>query len=123
MSAEQVSGLIPFVHVRDPEASIGFYEKLGFRVRDVHPSKERIDWVALEAGTAQLMLARASAPIVPRQQAVLFYLYSEDLPALRRRLVEAGLAVGEIVDGSPGPNQEMSLTDPDGYCLMVAQLD
>jgi hypothetical protein len=32
-----------------------------------------------------------------------------------------GVAVGEIVDGSPGPAQEMGLADPDGYCLMIAQ--
>lgn len=122
MSADRVSDLIPFVHVEDPERSIGFYERLGFRVTDTHHAGD-LDWVALESGLAKLMLARASAPIAREQETVLFYLYSDDLAGLRERLLGAGLQVGEIVDGSPGPRQEMSLADPDGYCLMVAQLD
>jgi ketosteroid isomerase-like protein len=121
--ADRVSDLIPFVHVKDPERSIGFYERLGFRVTDTHYHADALDWVALESGQAKLMLARASAPIEREQQAVLFYLYSDDLAGLRERLLDAGLTVGEIVDGSPGPRQEMSLADPDGHCLMVAQVE
>jgi len=30
--------------------------------------------------------------------------------------------VGEE-DGSPGPREEMRVTDPDGYVLMIAQID
>jgi hypothetical protein len=123
MSADRVSDLIPFVHVKDPERSIGFYERLGFRVTDTHHHAGELDWVALESGQAKLMLARASAPIAREQEAVLFYLYSDDLAGLRKRLLGADLRVGEIVDGSPGPLHEMSLADPDGYCLMVAQLE
>ena len=29
----------------------------------------------------------------------------------------------EITDGRPGPNAEMRLEDPDGYVLMVAQME
>jgi hypothetical protein len=56
-------------------------------------------------------------------QGVLFYLYSDDLAALREQLLADGIHVGEIVDGTPGPPQEMPLTDPNGYVLMVAQLE
>jgi hypothetical protein len=54
---------------------------------------------------------------------VLFYLYALDLVGLRDHLVARGLTPGEIVDGRPGPRREMRVTDPDGYCLMVAQVD
>jgi hypothetical protein len=67
------------------------------------------------------MLQRAGAPIDRDKQGVLFYLYSDDLAALRDHLLANGVAVGEIVDASPGPAQEMGLADPDGYCLMIAQ--
>jgi hypothetical protein len=33
-----------------------------------------------------------------------------------------GVDAGEIVDGTPGPRQEMRVDDPDGYCLMIAQI-
>lgn len=123
MPADRVTDLQPFVHVADIEKSIGFYERLGFEVRDTHVHEGRLDWVFLVAGRARLMLARATEPIDPAQQAVLFYLYSDDLRGLREHLLAEGVRVGEIVDGSPGPEREMALADPDGYCLMIAQLD
>ena len=54
---------------------------------------------------------------------MLFYLYSHDLAAPRDQLLAAGIEAGEIEDGSPGPHQEMRLIDPDGYVVMVAQME
>jgi hypothetical protein len=116
--------LSPPAHtVVTPGRSIAFYELLGFELNDTHEHDGRLDWAALESGDAQLMLARASAPIERNRQAVLFYLYAEDPAALRDHLLVNGVAVGEIVDGSPGPAREMSLADPDGWCLMVAEIE
>lgn len=121
---DQVSDLVPFVHVADVSASIAFYGQLGFQVTATHPlSAEEPDWASLEAERAQLMLARADAPIVASEQAVLFYLYSRDLFGLRERLIAADIDAGEITDGRPGPNAEMRVADPDGYVLMVAQIE
>ena len=69
------------------------------------------------------MVAQADAPIHAHDQAVLFYLYARDLAALRDYVVAHGVIAGEIVDGTPGPRQEMRVTDPDGYCLMIAQIE
>ena len=96
----------------------------GFHVTATHPAvAPDPDWASLEADEAQLMLARADASVVARDQAVLFYLFSRDLFGLRDRLVAAGIDAGEITDGRPGPNTEMRLEDPDGYVLMVAQIE
>jgi Glyoxalase/Bleomycin resistance protein/Dioxygenase superfamily len=119
----RVRELIPFVHVADVNRSVVFYELLGFTVTDAYRRRDgELDWAALESASARLMLARADAPIEADRQAVLFYLYSEDLAELRQQLLAAGIAAGEIVDGTPGPKQEMGIADPDGYCLMVAQI-
>lgn len=115
--------LIPFVHVADVARSIAFYELLGFELKDTYEHDGRLDWAALESGDAQLMLARASAPIERDRQAVLFYLYADDLAPLRDRLLVNGIPVRAIVDGSPGPAREMGLADPDGWCLMVAEIE
>jgi hypothetical protein len=47
---------------------------------------------------------------------------STDNEVLIREAFEAFLA-GDMGDGRPGPNAEMHLTDPDGYVLMVAQIN
>ena len=121
---DQVSDLVPFVHVADVSASIGFYTQLGFHVTATHPAgAPEPDWASLRADQAQLMLARADEPVVARAQAVMFYLFARDLFGLRERLMAAGVEAGEIMDGRPGPNAEMRLEDPDGYVLIVAQVE
>lgn len=118
---DRVSDLIPFVHVTDLPRSVAFYELLGFEVGDTYEVEGELHWAALQQAHARIMLALASAPIDPRQQAVLFYLYTEDLDGLRDHPLANGLQVGPIRDGSPGPEREIRISDPDGYCLMVAE--
>jgi predicted enzyme related to lactoylglutathione lyase len=116
MSIERVQNLIPFVHVTDVERSIAFYELLGFDLKDTYEHDGQLDWAALESRDAQLMLARASAPIERDKQAVLSYLYADDLAALREQLVAAGVPVGEIRDGPRRPGRLV----PDGRRDRVA---
>lgn len=118
-----VSDLVPFLHVADVQRSIAFYELLGFAVGDTYRVDARLDWALLRSCGAQLMLARADEPVNAGQQGVLFYLYSDGLAMLQQHLRAHDVQVGGICDGSPGPKQEMRLRDPDGYVLMVAQLD
>jgi len=120
---DRVIDMVPFVHVADVEASIAFYELLGFHVTATHPDgAPKLDWASLEAQHGQLMVARAGEPVNPDAQAVLFYLFARDLFGLRERLIAAGVGAGEIADGRPGPAVEMRVVDPDGYVLMIAQL-
>jgi len=118
-----VSELIPFVQVVDLERSIAFYELLGFVVSDTYVHEGTLDFAALESGSARTMLVRAAGPVDSRAQRVRFYLYAEDLDALRSRLGENGVAAGPIVDGTPGPKREMTVRDPDGYRLVIAEID
>ena len=120
---QRVTGLVPFVHVEDVERSIAFYYHLGFIVASVYKYRGTAVWAELRSEEAALMVSTDGDSIDPAGQGVLFYLYSADLAALREQLVADGIHVGEIVDGTPGPSQEMRLADPDGYVLMVAQLD
>lgn len=116
------SVLVPFVHVTDVERSAAFYRLLGFEVDERHEPDGELQWVSLRSADARLMLERGDG-VDPRVQGVLFYLYSPDLTALREHLVAAGARPGEIFDGSPGPRAELRVFDPDGYCLMVAQIE
>ena len=118
----RVSGLVPFVHVGSVQRSIDFYHHLGFVVASIYRYRGQPVWAELRSEGAELMVTTGDA-IDQTGQGVLFYLYSHDLPALRAQLAAAGVDAGEIVDGTPGPRQEMQITDPDGYVLMVAQIE
>lgn len=124
MEAERkphLRSLVPFVHVANVQESIAFYSKLGLEVAHTFTPPEAADpsWVWLERGDARLMLAKASAPVVAEEQAVLFYLYFEDVAATRNDLEQSGVAVGPIAYPFYAPRGEFRVRDPDGYVLMI----
>lgn len=119
---QRVHRLVPFVKVADVERSIAFYAHLGFTPKSIYEYRHLLAWAALESESAEIMFARSNR-VDPEDQGVLFYLYSHDLVALRGQLLAAGVRAGEIEDGTPGPRREMKIVDPDGYVLMVAQVE
>ncbi len=116
-----VRNLVPMVHVADLGRSVAFYERLGFLLQNTFtpPGAPLPTWAWLELGTARIMLARASGPVDPEQQAVLFYLYYDDIAATHAELSAAGVVTGEMSYPSYCPKGEFRVTDPDGYCLML----
>jgi predicted enzyme related to lactoylglutathione lyase len=111
-------------HVADVAAAAAFYEHLGFETEGsfTPPGEEQPSWISMKSGNARLMLTLASEPVVPSQQAVLFYVYCADVAAMHRQLGEAGLGPGPIACRFYNPNGEFRLVDPDGYVVMVTHL-
>lgn len=114
--------LVAMAHVVDVSRSIAFYEALGFVVDNtfVPPGAPGPSWAWLQCGGAKLMVAKADAPVVPEQQAVLFYIYYDDVPAAKAAMDKKGVATGPINYPFYCPKGEFRVTDPDGYCLMIA---
>jgi catechol 2,3-dioxygenase-like lactoylglutathione lyase family enzyme len=125
-----IHGLTAYAHVADVQRSVDFYRRLGLQVRNSHEEDDTLVWAFVtspaadpnEAG-ARLMLAQADGPVDASQQAVLFYCWSQDVGAIHAELREAGIAVGEIEYPFYMPSGEFRLADPDGYVLLVGQLD
>jgi catechol 2,3-dioxygenase-like lactoylglutathione lyase family enzyme len=113
--------LVPMAFVAEVERSISFYRHLGFEVGDTFAPAGATtpSWAWLQSGDAQLMLAKASHPVVAEQQAVLFYVYTDDVAAARASLIEAGLNPGPIATPFYAPRGEFRLADPDGYVVLV----
>lgn len=117
--------LVPFVHVRDVAASTGFYGKLGFEVVSTFAAEGASEptWAWLRSGGANLMIARATAPILAEEQAVFFYLYVEDVPAKHAEFRAAGIPAHDITYAFYAPRGEFRVVDPDGYGLMITHAD
>jgi len=108
----------PMLHVVEIERSIPFYELLGFEVID--PDRcEPLGWARLHCQGGAVMLLRGEGPMQPGDQAVLFYMYTADLPAFRAHLVSHGVEISEIQYPDHGPSGEVYLADPDGYRLGI----
>jgi FAD/FMN-containing dehydrogenase len=134
-------------HVADVDRSVEFYTLLGF-VCDSRFSLTdgTTNFASLISGQARLMLARANATVDPSQQAVLFYMYTEDVSSLREHLLLKGLnnagpppqendaekslmsnpadpAVFDLRYPFYMPEGELRVHDPDGYVLLIGQID
>jgi Glyoxalase/Bleomycin resistance protein/Dioxygenase superfamily len=121
-TAPKVTGLIPMAHAANVQRSTDFYKHLGMEIRGSLPTPSgQLQWVHLGCDRADLMFARASDPVIASQQAVLFYLYSPDLIALREHLLAAGVRVSPIAYPDYMPKGEIRVDDPDGYCLLIGQ--
>lgn len=137
--------VVPYLHVADPEQSVAFYAALGFdedglfRKLDGQAIWASVKYADPSGAVSEVFFARADAPVVPEQQAVILYMYSRDVRALRRHLLDRGLHDGGEYCGQTGPNNgrrvafevyhpaymnsgELRVADPDGYCLLIGQL-
>jgi catechol 2,3-dioxygenase-like lactoylglutathione lyase family enzyme len=108
-------------HVKSVPDSIAFYGRLGFEVKNTFTpdGQSEPSWAYLLSDRAQIMVAKAGEPVVPSQQAVLFYVYCDDVPAMRERLIAKRIEAGPIAHPFYAPRGEFRIEDPDGYVLMV----
>jgi hypothetical protein len=121
--AAQTRSLVAFVHVASVDRSIEFYADLGFEVANtvVPHGQSRPVWAWLASEKANLMVGQSDGPIDASQQAILFYLYFDNIQQTRDSLVELGHSPGVIKYPFYMPGGECRLEDPDGYVLMLAQ--
>jgi predicted lactoylglutathione lyase len=142
----RVNESVPMVHVEDVEASALFYSLLGFECDSRYTLHDgRTNFIGMNAGQARIFLTLASGPIVPSQQAVLFYMYSPDVKKMRDHLLahdleDGGIPPGMRKRGEEGymperravyniihpfymPQGELRVQDPDGYTILIGQLE
>jgi predicted enzyme related to lactoylglutathione lyase len=124
IARDVVKSVVAMVQVESVERAAEFYGHLGFVIGNTFapPGAESLSWAWLETPAAQIMVARAAEPVIPDQQGVLFYLYVDDVAAMREKLLAAGLAPGLIEERFYAPQGEFRLIDPDGYCLMITHV-
>jgi uncharacterized glyoxalase superfamily protein PhnB len=109
-------------HVVDIACTIAFYEQLGAKLGGTHRNPQgQLVWASMMAGDSFFMFSLASGPIIAEQQAVLFYLYSANLVALREQMVARGIEVSPITHPFYMEKGEMRAQDPDGYVLLIGQ--
>lgn len=122
-AAPVAQAFVPMIHVASVARSIDFYRLLGFEPGNVHRVPQCGDepvwaWMRSRAG-AQMMLVRADGPVDDGAQAVLFYVYCDDVDAMRARVLAAGFKAGPMGYPFYRPRGEFRSRDPDGYVLMI----
>jgi len=122
----------PLISVADIERSVEFYKVLGFTCHDMLRDDDGAAFFAAmdchkggaaeqtnENYTATIMFGRAEEPIDPKKQGIVLYMYTLDLPGLREKVLAVGGQVTEIEPRFYMKKGEVTVTDPDGYCILV----
>jgi Glyoxalase/Bleomycin resistance protein/Dioxygenase superfamily len=118
----RVTVLTPMAHAADVQRSVDFYGLLGMQVHgSLRTPSGELQWVHLACGPAELMITRAAEPVAASQQAVLFYLYSPNLIALREHPLANDVKVSAPTYPNYMPKGEIRVDDPDGYALLIGQ--
>jgi lactoylglutathione lyase len=115
------------LHVSDVEASIRFYEALGFRV-----VRRWEDWIRLDRAGAELVLQGdayvRSHPHYfsehidrsPRGAGVEITVEVEDVDEVHAAAIAAGLRIVKAIQDRPWKARDFRLADPDGFFIRVS---
>ena len=113
--------LTPMLHVADVRRSINFYRLLGLELMDYEGDPTCPGWARMHSEGGDLMFLLTEKPMEGYKQAFFLYLYTDELTALREHLLANGVKISEIHRPAYTPSGEISVPDPDGYGVFVAQ--
>src|SRR5947209_15997570 len=114
----KVTYATPMAHVKDIEKSIAFYRQLGFKLIDTDDGRP-LGWARIHCEGGAMMFLRAEHEVDASAQAVMFVMYTPDLPAFRERMIAACLTISEIKYPGYMPSGECYMKDPDGFIVQV----
>jgi uncharacterized glyoxalase superfamily protein PhnB len=124
-TALQAHSIIPSLTADDLQASIGFYEGLGFGVEQRWEEQGVLQGVMLIAGNTRIGLTqddwKKGRDRVKGQGTRLFIGTNQDLDALAARAKAAGIALDSEPHDTPWGTRSFDLTDPTGFKITVEQ--
>ena len=109
------------LHVADIRRSVHFYGLLGLELMDYEGHQACPGWARMHSEGGDLMFLLAETPMKVSDTGFFLYLYTDQLAALREHLLANGVKVSEIHRPPYMQSGEISVPDPDGYSVFVAQ--
>ena len=118
----------PSLAVRDVTRSLGFYQRLGFRVAAQLPPSGRPEWLRLERDqVAILVWNEVIAPpevrlaiVQTRGAGNAVRITVSDVDQLARELQDNGIALRHAPETMPEGVREFTVVDPDGFFIEFA---
>jgi uncharacterized glyoxalase superfamily protein PhnB len=124
-TALQAIGISPSITVNDLDASIRFYEGLGFGIDERWENEGRLVGVMMRAGQALIGLTQDDwQKGRDRVKGVGLRLYiatEQDIDQLAERAKSTGVRLDAEAHDAPWGSRVFEVTDPDGFKLTVAK--
>src|SRR5437879_4593556 len=123
--SQNIKALIPMAHVADVQRAVDFYNLLGFEAISMMKHDDgHCFWAHVRSDKAHLMFTADPESVgVDKESTVVLYLYANDLVKLRQDLLAKSVKVSEISYPVYMQKGEVCLEDPDGYTVLIGQMD
>lgn len=122
-----MESLTPNIFVKDMEATISFYQKLGFTKIMSVPEQAPYDWVMMSCGSVMVMFQTfsnlgAALPEVTRANggSLLFYIKIKGIRDFLKQIGESAKVISPLNKTFYGAT-EFSILDNNGYVLTFAE--
>jgi ankyrin repeat protein/uncharacterized glyoxalase superfamily protein PhnB len=136
--AGSIGKLTPMLGVPDMEATVAWYQSIGFQLAGSHGEEGKMDWASVKFGEAEIMFAPSSDPWRERTSALSLWIHTDQLDelysVLKRLQLDRARATlaGEATDASEVRftvdlhtafygQREFGVRDPNGLELMFYQ--
>jgi ankyrin repeat protein/uncharacterized glyoxalase superfamily protein PhnB len=136
--AASIKKLTPMFGVANMEATVAWYQSIGFELAGTHGDDGRIRWACIRLGTVEIMFVPSDAPWRQATAGLSVWIYTDHLDdiyaKLKRRQMQQSRAVltGESTASVDVPfvldlhtafygQREFGIRDPNGIHLMFAQ--
>ncbi len=113
-----LQSLAPILPVRDMNASVAFYQRLGFQYE---PYEEGTDYAFLSMDSQWLHLAHSGSPEF-RFNPCGVYFYLDDVDSFFATIRAAGVRTINTPENRPWGVREFAVSDPDDTLLRFGQL-
>lgn len=120
--AEKMPALMPMFAVRDPQATLEWFEKLGFAVVGVAKMPDgSIGHAGVQRGPGLHFMIGPAMGAVGSEGLSLYVNLEESVDAYHRSVTAAGIAITEELTDQFWGDRTFAVTHPDGYQIMFAQ--
>ena len=124
-SALQAKTITPNLTVDDLQASIGFFESLGFAVEERWEEKGKLNGVMLRAGSAHIGLSQDDwKKGRDRKKGVgtrIFIETAQDIDKLAARAKQAGVKLTAEPHDTEWGSRAFEVTEPSGFLLTISR--
>lgn len=115
--------ILPILEVKDVDASVEFYKKLGFRHDGMMPGPDGNNMMGFMGfGDATLFVSKGEAAGVGKGVQFMVYVADDqDIDAHYKTVKAAGVSFTEDIETKYWGDRTFTVNDPDGYNITIAK--
>ena len=115
-----VRKVVPMIHVPNVQATVAWYQGIGFTLTDSFVEEDEMNWALLSCGESEIMFNAGGRTSSNERREVDLYVHVDSVDDLYARLKDHAEVVSEIADTFYGM-REFIVRDPNRFWVTFGQ--